>query len=54
MTAPWEHFNEWKKINSEGEQGIVSLETVIRGMCEPLDFLTLSKTSPFLLSYEGA
>src|SRR5438093_1184838 len=27
MTAAWEHFAEWKKINSEGEQGIVSLET---------------------------
>ncbi len=26
-------FPEWKKINSEGEEGKVSLETVIRGMC---------------------
>ena len=34
MSAPWEHFNEWKKINSEGEEGVVSLETVIRGTCE--------------------
>ena len=32
--APWGHFAEWKKINSEGEQGIVSLETALRGTCE--------------------
>lgn len=34
VTAEWEHFTEWKKINSEGEEGIVSLETMIRGTCE--------------------
>ncbi len=34
MTASWEHFAEWKKINSEGEEGRVSLETMIRGTCE--------------------
>jgi type I restriction enzyme R subunit len=42
LTAEWEHFAEWKKINSEGEEGIVSLETMIRGTCEPsrlLDFI---------------
>ena len=33
ITSPWEHFLEWKKINSEGEEGRVSLETAIRGMC---------------------
>ena len=35
MTAGWEHFAEWKKINDEGEEGRVSLETMIRGVCEP-------------------
>lgn len=35
ITSQWEHFLEWKKINSEGEAGRVSLETVIRGMCAP-------------------
>lgn len=33
MTAEWEHFGEWKKINDEGEEGIISLDTVIRGIC---------------------
>ena len=33
--APWQFFNEWKRINDEGEEGVVSLETVIRGLCAP-------------------
>lgn len=31
--APLGHFNEWKRINDEGEVGIVSLETTIRATC---------------------
>lgn len=34
MTADWEHFSEWKKLNDEGEEGIVSLDTMIRGTCD--------------------
>jgi type I restriction enzyme R subunit len=30
MTAPLEHFAEWKRINEEGEVGVVSLDTTIR------------------------
>lgn len=41
MTAGWEHFADWKRINSEGEQGVVSLETVIRGTCDKSRFLDL-------------
>ena len=41
MTAQWEHFAEWKKINSEGEEGIVSLDTMIRGTCEPAHLLDI-------------
>ena len=32
--ASWGHFAEWKKINSEGEQGVVSLETALRATCD--------------------
>lgn len=35
MTAPLEHFAEWKRINDEGETGIVSLDTTLRATCEP-------------------
>jgi type I restriction enzyme R subunit len=33
VTAAWEHFSEWKKINAEGEKGIISLDTTIRATC---------------------
>ena len=39
--APWDHFTEWKKINSEGEVGVVSLETALRGTCERYRLLDL-------------
>ncbi|WP_420625598.1 HsdR family type I site-specific deoxyribonuclease [Candidatus Poriferisodalis sp.] len=41
--APWANFAEWKKINSEGEQGVVSLETALRGTCEPHRLLDLAE-----------
>lgn len=41
LTTPWEHFSEWKKINSEGEKGLISLETIIRGTCEPSRLLDI-------------
>lgn len=39
--APWQFFNEWKRINDEGEEGVVSLETVIRGLCDPARLLDI-------------
>lgn len=33
--APWEHFYDWKKVDEEAEQGVVSMETVLRGTCSP-------------------
>ena len=33
--APWERFSDWKRIDNEGEPGVISLETTIRGVCEP-------------------
>lgn len=41
ITSGWEFFSEWKKINSEGEEGTVSLDTVIRGMCTKEHLLDL-------------
>jgi type I restriction enzyme R subunit len=34
ITGRFEHFSEWKKISDEGEEGRVSLETIIKGACE--------------------
>ena len=41
MTAEWEHFTDWKKVSDEKEQGVVSLETLLRGTCEPARLLDL-------------
>ena len=42
-TARWEHFVEWKKISSEEEAGLISMETVIRGTCQPARLLDLAE-----------
>jgi type I restriction enzyme R subunit len=41
VTAGWEHFAEWKKVGSEDEAGRVSLETMLRGICDPARLLDL-------------
>jgi len=41
VTAGWEHFAEWKKVGSEDEAGRVSLETMLRGVCDPARLLDL-------------
>jgi type I restriction enzyme R subunit len=41
VTAGWEHLAEWKKVDDENELGRVSLETMLRGVCEPGRFLDL-------------
>ncbi len=50
ITSDWDHFNDWKKINSEGEEGVISLETVLRGTCEPGRFVDILEN--FLLFME--
>src|SRR5262249_37669861 len=39
LTSEWEHLFDWKRINDEGEEGVISLETALRGVCEPTRFL---------------
>jgi type I restriction enzyme R subunit len=41
LTANWEHFADWKKINDEGEEGIISLETMLRATCDKRRLLDL-------------
>jgi len=43
ISAEWEHFTDWKKINSEGEEGIISLETMIWGTCLPERLLDIAE-----------
>jgi type I restriction enzyme R subunit len=41
VSSGWEHFAEWKKVDDETEPGVVSLETMLRGTCEPARLLDL-------------
>jgi len=41
LSSAYEHFNEWKKISDEKEVGRVSLETIIKGTCEPSRLLDI-------------
>ncbi|KYJ87675.1 type I restriction endonuclease subunit R [Sulfurovum riftiae] len=34
VSSGWEHFSEWKKVQSESEPKRVSLEVMLRGTCE--------------------
>ena len=52
VSAEWEHFCEWKKISSEAEPGLVSLETILRGTCEKTRLLDLVEN--FMLFSEAA
>ncbi|MBW2002168.1 MAG: type I restriction endonuclease subunit R, partial [Deltaproteobacteria bacterium] len=49
----WEHFADWKKINSEGEEGIISLDTMIRGTCEPAHLLDLVENYTLFMEAKG-
>jgi type I restriction enzyme R subunit len=52
ITSHWDHFSEWKRINDEGEQGIVSLETMIKGTCDQERLLDLVES--FILFQEAS
>ena len=53
ITSEWEHFSEWKKIDDEGEDGIVSLETMIRGVCQPQRLLDLIENFTLFTAIPG-
>jgi type I restriction enzyme, R subunit len=53
LSSEWEHFAEWKKISSEGEEGIVSLETMIRGTCDPIRLLDLAENFVLYVETKG-
>ncbi len=51
--APWEHFFDWKKINNEGEEGIVSLSTAVQGTCEKSRLLDIVENFILYTTREG-
>ena len=53
VSAEWEHFTDWKKINSEGEEGIVSLDTIIKGTCQPDKLLDIIENFTVFMAVRG-
>ena len=53
ISSEWGHFNDWKKINSEGEEGIISLETILRGICQPTRFLDIVENFILFMEVRG-
>ncbi|HVA65323.1 MAG TPA: type I restriction endonuclease subunit R [Elusimicrobiota bacterium] len=41
ITADWDRFSEWKRVEREDEPRKVSLEVMLRGTCEPMRLLDL-------------
>ncbi|MDZ4132149.1 MAG: HsdR family type I site-specific deoxyribonuclease, partial [Dethiobacteria bacterium] len=49
----WEHFSDWKRVGSEKEEGRVSLETMLRGTCEPFRLLDLVENFTLFMTVQG-
>jgi type I restriction enzyme R subunit len=43
LTADWERFFEWKRVEREDEARRVSLEVMLRGVCDPVRLLDLAE-----------
>ena len=54
LTAEWEHFTEWKRMGSEKEQGAVSLETMLRGICDHHRLLDIVENFTLFTEGQGA
>ncbi len=40
ISSRWEHFHEWKRL-AEEEQGVVDMETLLKGVCEKQNFMDI-------------
>ena len=53
LTANWEHFAEWKRIEGEAEPGAVSLETILRGLCDHRRMLDIVENFTIFMEPQG-
>ena len=53
FTAEWEHFSEWKRIESEDEEQNISLETLLRGVCQPYKLLDIIENFTLFMEVQG-
>ncbi|MBV9688511.1 MAG: type I restriction endonuclease subunit R [Ktedonobacteraceae bacterium] len=54
FTADFEHFFEWKRIESEDEAGGISLEIMLRGMCDKRRLLDIVENFTLFSDAGGA
>lgn len=50
LSARWEHFAEWKRVEREDEQVNTSIETLLRGTCAPQRLLDLVQNFTLFVS----
>ena len=53
LTASWEHFSEWKRIEGEDEPGAVSLETILHGPCDHHRLLDIVENFTLFMQPQG-
>ena len=53
FTAEWEHFAEWKKVESEDEPGTISLSTVLKGTCDHRRLLDIIENFTLFMEARG-
>ena len=53
LTASWEHFAEWKRVHSEDELPKISLETILRALCEPHKLLDVVENFILFMEAQG-
>ena len=53
LTARWEHFTEWKRVESEDEPGAVSLETILNGTCDHRRLLDIIENFTLFMDAQG-
>ncbi len=53
LTADWERFFEWKRVEREEEPRRVSLEVMLRGTCEPSRVLDLLENFTFFSEHKA-
>ncbi len=53
FTAEWEHFSEWKRIESEDEQQKASIEILLRGVCHPNRLLDIIENFTLFMELQG-
>ncbi len=53
ITGEYEHFADWKRISNENEKGVISLDTMIQGTCEPKRLLDLLENFTLFMQTKG-